>query len=1002
MWRDKGLSGGRRGRGWKPGVPILCALILMSATWAAAEDLAVTKVVDKPTPVTGDLVTYTITLKNAGPLTVTARVTDLLPPLLAFSGATPSQGTYDNATGLWNVGSVKKNVLYTLSIQAVVTADAAGTTIPNTAALTYTSRTDPKRDNNSATAVIRVQPTSATITEIRAAGRGGTVWVEWETAMEEGTVGFYLRRLNADTGLREAVGGFVPGLPGSPQGGTYRVADPGAAPGGTYEYWIEEVEIRGGRRTYGPFAVTVEPGEPLAAAGGELSVVACAGEKGGTPEFERHERPVSADKQERILARAAEQEAMQESLGDECGNQVKVFVTRDGLEYLDCPTLSGLLNLAESTVQQLVSGGGLQLRNNGQTATYIPASGGLYFYGQAPTNIYSDMNVYWLGSGRNPSPRTVSLKAPAPVSTSLTFADRIHAEQDRLATPAFFTDPEADAWMWGYLFGGFAGFDRMIVTTRVSGVASAGTATLVVRLFGGSSSGASPEHHVAVWVNGTPVGECAWAGLKPCELSVSFSQALLAEGDNLVEVRALLDAGVPYSIVYLDDVDLGYRRLYRAAGNQLLFRRDANKVVTVSGFTSPAISVYDLSKPLSPALVQGVRIDGGEGNYRVSLAPPSSTANYLAFTPDSVAGPCAMAAARPSCGLTSCSNRADYVIITVSELEGAAQALADYRGAQGHETRIVNLEDLYDAFNYGNASPWAIRRFLSHACYGWAQRPSYVVLAGEGTYDYKNHRGYGDNLLPTKVVSTPDGLCESDTWFADTSGEDGVPDVAIGRLPAATSAELQRLVDKIAAYEAASGDWASRVILAADNADSGGNFAADSDEFGLWVPAGYAVHKIYLTTNNALAARADLLAALNAGALLFNYIGHGVWDRLAQESLLANSHADTLANGEKLPVAVAMTCSSGRYSMPGYDCLGEHLVLRQGGGAVGFWGPTGLSMNDMAKRLDTAFLRARFAESETVLGDAILRAMDDYAAGGGDLYMLRIYSLLGDPALRVK
>ena len=68
-----------------------------------AADLAVTKTVDNPTPNVGDTITFTVTLTNSGPDAATGvRVTDLLPAGLTFVSATPSQGTYDRDTGVWD------------------------------------------------------------------------------------------------------------------------------------------------------------------------------------------------------------------------------------------------------------------------------------------------------------------------------------------------------------------------------------------------------------------------------------------------------------------------------------------------------------------------------------------------------------------------------------------------------------------------------------------------------------------------------------------------------------------------------------------------------------------------------------------------------------------------------------------------------------------------------------------------------------------------------------
>lgn len=48
------------------------------------------------------------------------------------------------------------------------------------------------------------------------------------------------------------------------------------------------------------------------------------------------------------------------------------------------------------------------------------------------------------------------------------------------------------------------------------------------------------------------------------------------------------------------------------------------------------------------------------------------------------------------------------------------------------------------------------------------------------------------------------------------------------------------------------------------------------------------------------------------------------------------------------------------------------------------------------------FFQLRFTDGETVLGDAVQSAPEDYGAIGFEKYMLQIYNLLGDPALMMK
>src|SRR5581483_5924902 len=113
-------------------------------------DLALAKAVSDPTPNVGETVTFTVTLTNHGPDAATdVAVKDLLPAGLTFVAATPGQGTYDPASGVWAIGTVAPGGLLTLTLQARVVSAAART---NTAAVSAADQFDPNPGNNQASA----------------------------------------------------------------------------------------------------------------------------------------------------------------------------------------------------------------------------------------------------------------------------------------------------------------------------------------------------------------------------------------------------------------------------------------------------------------------------------------------------------------------------------------------------------------------------------------------------------------------------------------------------------------------------------------------------------------------------------------------------------------------------------------------------------------------------------------------------------------------------------
>src|SRR5262249_55299790 len=125
---------------------------------AAAADLAVSKVVDRVSASVGDTVTFIVTATNRGPSPATGvTIADLLPAGFALSSATPSQGSYDAATGLWTIGSVAVGVAHTMTIVGTVTAPGV---LVNNASVASQAEIDPDPFNNSDAASVNAAATA--------------------------------------------------------------------------------------------------------------------------------------------------------------------------------------------------------------------------------------------------------------------------------------------------------------------------------------------------------------------------------------------------------------------------------------------------------------------------------------------------------------------------------------------------------------------------------------------------------------------------------------------------------------------------------------------------------------------------------------------------------------------------------------------------------------------------------------------------------------------------
>jgi uncharacterized repeat protein (TIGR01451 family)/gliding motility-associated-like protein len=114
-------------------------------------DVRLTKTVDNATPITGTNVTFTVTATDDGPSDVFGvQVTDLLPAGYTYVSSTVSGATtYDNTTGLWDIGNIPFSTSATLTITATVKPNQVGN-YDNTATVTHSNQADPNTGNNTA------------------------------------------------------------------------------------------------------------------------------------------------------------------------------------------------------------------------------------------------------------------------------------------------------------------------------------------------------------------------------------------------------------------------------------------------------------------------------------------------------------------------------------------------------------------------------------------------------------------------------------------------------------------------------------------------------------------------------------------------------------------------------------------------------------------------------------------------------------------------------------
>lgn len=519
-------------------------------------------------------------------------------------------------------------------------------------------------------------------------------------------------------------------------------------------------------------------------------------------------------------------------------------------------------------------------------------------------------------------------------------------------------------------------------------------------------------------------------------LEIEYRRDLVAENGRLVFALST-DAEVPRP------TDAGSARpgqhetALPTDGEASLPTDDGQRDARLSGLEAPRAELFDVSDPYRPirlvdwvaeegALVFGLADslpraevgsmpgeDGAESGSPFAAAGAAESGHssrFAAAAGDAFLRPSEILA-RPRSALLDPGLGADYILLGDAQLLVAAEPLAAWREAEGLRVARVDLNSVYDLFSGGMSEAAAVRDFARLTYHRWASpAPSVLLLLGDGTLDPLGHSPEGG---PARM---PVWLDLADPWlgevavenaFAAVDGEDRLPDLMLGRLPASSPEAMRAMVAKILAYERspAEGDWNRRLLFVADVPDASGDFRALSEAVAARsVPPGYAIERRYYGQDPAAdrsAARTSIREAWQAGALLTQYIGHGRSRSWAGDAIFARQDIETLDNGGRLPIMLEMTCMTGRFHEPGPPALAEAALLNPSGGAVAAFAPTGFGVATGHDVMNRAFVRSLLAGSEGRLGQAALAARLALTGQAPQhLDLLETYALLGDPWLR--
>lgn len=656
-------------------------------------------------------------------------------------------------------------------------------------------------------------------------------------------------------------------------------------------------------------------------------------------------------------------------------NGVKIFVNTDSWYLVSTADLtnSGFDINTNSAKWQLISDGQ-------EVPIKVNADRSISFYGIGKDTLHTDSTVYYLINGNSNGLRIPQFSE----STSGVGADNQYfpvkvERKDRQVYLSSILNGERENWFASLIYNNASNFE-----INTYNVASSGQASVEIKLQGISSV----DHLVNVRINNYDLGTANFSNQNYHQQTFNVPLPQLNEGNNQLTIQPM---GGGSDVSALDAVSITYPRVYEAINNRLHFSIQAGQTVSVEGFTTDNFEVFEIinNQASSQMLFESEMINQTHGfTIRASNLPRE----FYAVANSNQEVPSKVEANNPS-SLNSPSNQAEFVIIAPAEFNNAVQNLADLRQGEGMKTQIAWTEDIADEFGYGILSPESIRNFLQHAKNQWTVKPKYVLLFGDSSFDMRNYiNGQNQNFIPTKLIETFSMETSSDGWLVDFD-DDGVEDLAIGRIPAKNVDEANKAMGKIYRYDNDSFEYPKSSVLVADNYFEILNRALED-----LLPSDVSSERIerwYITDTQM---REEVWNKLNQNPTFVSYLGHGTTGSWSSGSIFNVNQTQEL-NNQKLSFYMLMTCLNG-FTHNLYNLsLAENLVLAPNG-AIAVWASSGSTYASGQIEMGQGVVSLTFPadNTNTRVGDVVRISKQS----SNDSDARRTWQLFGDPTLIIK
>lgn len=360
---------------------------------------------------------------------------------------------------------------------------------------------------------------------------------------------------------------------------------------------------------------------------------------------------------------------------------------------------------------------------------------------------------------------------------------------------------------------------------------------------------------------------------------------------------------------------------------------------------------------------------------------------------------------------------AEFVIISNKALMKPAASYTDVVKAYGgyraspeggaYDTLVVDMNQLYNQFNYGEVSPLAIMRFMRYLVQ--SGDPKYLFLIGKGLdVGYGYHRNPSAFQLKDLVPTA--GMPASDIYFtAGLAGNGYEPAVPTGRITASTPQEVAAYLNKVKEMEAQPFDalWRKNLLhlsggLAVGEPETFKRYLKELEPYAKGYYLGGAVTAI--SKSNAGFEIFNISEHVNKGLNLITLFGHSSPGQNDVNIGFVSSPDLGYNNPGKYPMFLINGCNAGDFFAT-TTRYGEDWINTAGKGAVGFMANTSFGYSSYLQEYSDVFYSVGYSDSVFIhkgIGEIqkeVVRKATDNNTSLEMITQSQQMLLLGDPAV---